>query len=142
MADDNLTNLPNQKDLEKEIADYLSRKYGGQVKIISTGFFPYPEKKGEKKQKISPPKKPTFHFDLKPEELAAYLDEYVIRQDDAKAILATKICTHFNRIRHESEKPRSQADQEQCPADRADRRRQDLSDQTHCPAYRCAFCQR
>ena len=112
MADDNLTNLPNlpnQKDLEKEIADYLSRKYGGQVKIVSTGFFPYPEKKGEKKQKISPPKKPTFHFDLKPEELAAYLDEYVIRQDDAKAILATKICTHFNRIRHESEKPRSQA---------------------------------
>ncbi|MEW6520690.1 MAG: AAA family ATPase [Thermodesulfobacteriota bacterium] len=109
MADDNLPNLPNQKDLEKEIADYLSRKYGGQVKIVSTGFFPHPEKKGEKKQKIAARKSPAFHFDLKPEELAAYLDEYVIRQDDAKAILATKICTHFNRIRHETEKPRSQA---------------------------------
>jgi endopeptidase Clp ATP-binding regulatory subunit ClpX len=109
MADDNLPNLPNQKDLEKEIADYLSRKYGGQVKIVSTGFLPHPEKKGEKKQKIATQKKTPFHFDLKPEELAAYLDEYVIRQDDAKAILATKICTHFNRIRHESEKPRTQA---------------------------------
>jgi ATP-dependent Clp protease ATP-binding subunit ClpX len=39
-------------------------------------------------------------FDLKPEELIAYLDQYLIKQDRAKAILATKICTHFNRIRH------------------------------------------
>ncbi|MBI4792480.1 MAG: AAA family ATPase [Deltaproteobacteria bacterium] len=109
MADDNLPNLPNQKDLEKEIADYLTRKYGGQVKIVSTGFFPQPEKKGEKKQKIAGRSKKAFHFDLKPEELAAYLDEYVIRQDDAKAILATKICTHFNRIRHEAQNSRNQA---------------------------------
>jgi endopeptidase Clp ATP-binding regulatory subunit ClpX len=36
---------------------------------------------------------------MKPRELEAYLDEYVVRQDRAKEILATKICTHFNRIR-------------------------------------------
>ena len=41
---------------------------------------------------------PDFDFDLKPEELIAYLDQYVIRQDQAKAILSTKICTHFNRL--------------------------------------------
>ncbi len=40
-----------------------------------------------------------IRFDMKPEELLAYLNEYVIRQDEAKAILATKVCTHFNRIR-------------------------------------------
>ena len=39
-------------------------------------------------------------FNLKPEELEAYLDAYVIRQGEAKAVLATKICTHFNRIRY------------------------------------------
>jgi endopeptidase Clp ATP-binding regulatory subunit ClpX len=37
-----------------------------------------------------------FDFHLKPEELEAYLDQYVIKQHRAKAILATKICTHFN----------------------------------------------
>jgi endopeptidase Clp ATP-binding regulatory subunit ClpX len=37
-------------------------------------------------------------FDMKPEELEAYLNGYVIKQDEAKAVLATKICTHFNRI--------------------------------------------
>ncbi len=41
----------------------------------------------------------TLEFHLKPEELIDYLDEYVIEQGDAKAILATKICTHFNRLR-------------------------------------------
>lgn len=40
-----------------------------------------------------------YEFDLKPEQLIAYLDQYVIRQDEAKAILATKFCTHFNRLR-------------------------------------------
>ena len=40
-----------------------------------------------------------LHFDLKPEELEAYLDQYVIKQQEAKAILATKICTHFNRLK-------------------------------------------
>ena len=41
-----------------------------------------------------------FHFDMKPEDLIAYLDQYIVRQDYAKAVLATKICTHFNRIQH------------------------------------------
>ncbi len=42
-------------------------------------------------------------FDMKPEEMIAYLDQYVIRQDTAKQILATKICTHFNRIRFQKD---------------------------------------
>jgi endopeptidase Clp ATP-binding regulatory subunit ClpX len=46
---------------------------------------------GEGKRKI--------HFDLKPEELEAFLNDYIIRQEEAKEILATKICTHFNRIK-------------------------------------------
>ena len=36
---------------------------------------------------------------MKPEELKAYLDEYLVKQDEAKEVLATKICTHFNRIK-------------------------------------------
>lgn len=47
----------------------------------------------------SPSPTERLQFDLKPEELIAYLDDFVIRQDPAKAILATKICTHFNRLK-------------------------------------------
>ncbi|QJA05326.1 AAA domain-containing protein [Thermosulfurimonas marina] len=41
-----------------------------------------------------------INFDLKPEELEAYLDEYLIGQREAKGILATKICTHFHRVKY------------------------------------------
>ncbi len=90
--------LPTQKEIEKELSDYLYRKYGDRVKIV--GLQPQLEKH---KQQITDTKKPTkkfcADFNIKPEELVAYLDEYVIRQDEAKAILATKVCTHFNRVR-------------------------------------------
>ncbi|MCA1785992.1 MAG: AAA family ATPase, partial [Desulfobacteraceae bacterium] len=42
-----------------------------------------------------------IRFDLKPEELIGYLDQYIIKQDSAKQTLATKVCTHFNRIEHQ-----------------------------------------
>jgi len=40
----------------------------------------------------------TVNFNLKPQELKEYLDQYIIKQDRAKSIIATKVCTHFNRI--------------------------------------------
>jgi hypothetical protein len=45
-----------------------------------------------------------INFDLKAEELEAYLDEYMIGQSEAKAVLATKMCTHFHRVRYMLEK--------------------------------------
>lgn len=41
-----------------------------------------------------------INFDLKPEELEAYLDEYVVGQKKAKGIIATKVCTHFHRVKY------------------------------------------
>ena len=39
-------------------------------------------------------------FNLTPAELEAYLDEYMIGQKEAKAIISTKVCTHFHKIRY------------------------------------------
>jgi endopeptidase Clp ATP-binding regulatory subunit ClpX len=88
-------NMPNPKDIEREVGDFLAKKFGATVKVISPVVLPAeePSEKAAKK-----PKK-IIDFDLKPEELIAYLDQYIVRQDDAKAVLATKICTHFNRIK-------------------------------------------
>ncbi len=38
-------------------------------------------------------------FKLKPIELEEYLDEYIIGQKQAKAVISTKICTHFHKVR-------------------------------------------
>ena len=39
-----------------------------------------------------------INFNLKPQELKNYLDQYIVKQDRAKSVIATKVCTHFNRI--------------------------------------------
>jgi endopeptidase Clp ATP-binding regulatory subunit ClpX len=89
--------IPDPKEIEKEISEFLAKKFKDNVKIVSPVVLSQElaldtaEKKSEKKKKIN--------FDLLPEDLIAYLDQFIVKQDQSKAILATKICTHFNRIR-------------------------------------------
>lgn len=92
--------VPDQKELEKELNEYLGKKYGDRIKLVVPMLFPRPQaEEVSRDEKGSGEGKKKIQFDLKPEELEAYLNDYIIRQDEAKAILATKICTHFNRIK-------------------------------------------
>ena len=105
--------IPNQKELEKELSEYLSKKYGDRIKIVSPLLFPQSDpKKKEEGGKRGAKKSGVPAFDMKPEELESYLNGYVVKQDQAKGVLATKICTHFNRIkspdkRYKKENPSS-----------------------------------
>ena len=100
------SNLPDQKELEREIGEYLTRKYGRKVKIVSSGLFPMVDQEAGGAGPLPAKNARQFHFDITPEELIAYLDQYVVQQQEAKAILATKICTHFNRISYALQHPR------------------------------------
>ena len=40
-----------------------------------------------------------LEFDLKPRDVKIHLDRYVIKQEEAKRVLATAICDHYNHIR-------------------------------------------
>lgn len=93
--------IPDPKELEKEISAFLAKKFGENVKILSPLVMTREATTDETKEAGKSRKK--INFDLKPEELIAYLDQYVVKQDSAKAILATKICTHFNRIQRTME---------------------------------------
>lgn len=96
-----MNKIPDQKELERELSEYLSKKYGDQVKIVSPILYPkpdaghYPGAEDTISKSVS-----EITFDMKPEELEDYLNQYVVKQDEAKAILATKVCTHFNRIKY------------------------------------------
>jgi len=97
---DSDSKVPDQKDLEKELNEYLGKKYGDRIRLVVPMLFPKAEtEEASKEEKELGDGKKKIHFDLKPEELEAFLNDYIIRQGDAKEILATKICTHFNRIK-------------------------------------------
>ena len=93
--------IPDPKELEKEISEFLSKKFGDNVKVVTPMVLP--QEGVIDKVKSSPPQRKKIDFDLKPEALIAYLDQFVVKQDSAKAILATKICTHFNRVKRAEE---------------------------------------
>jgi endopeptidase Clp ATP-binding regulatory subunit ClpX len=105
MRDDEIKNskIPDQKELERELNEYLGKKYGDRVKLVVPMLFPKAERRKKKKGEEKTAEKSTarINFDLRPEELEAYLNEFVIKQDEAKEILATKVCTHFNRIKYQ-----------------------------------------
>ncbi|MBW1989669.1 MAG: AAA family ATPase [Deltaproteobacteria bacterium] len=85
---------PRPEDVEKELSEFLSRRFGDRVRVVSP---PMQDRQGERTDRSSP-SAADMDFSLRPEELTAYLDQYIVRQDRAKAILATKICTHYNRV--------------------------------------------
>jgi len=92
--------LPDQKELEKELNEYLGKKYGDRIRLVVPMLFPKAQtEEVSKEEKEVGGGKSKIHFDMKPEELEAFLNDYIVRQGEAKEILATKICTHFNRIR-------------------------------------------
>ena len=97
--------IPDQKELEKELNRYLERKYGERVKLVVSTLIPkaHPEE-GDEKEKPSKSTSANINFDMKPEELISYLNSFIVKQDEAKEILATKICTHYNKINYFIEK--------------------------------------
>ncbi len=92
--------IPDQKELEKELSDYLSKKYGNRVKIISPLVFPKVDRISSDKSGKEADSGDLPPFDMLPEELESYLDSFVVKQEQAKVVLSTKVCTHFNRIKH------------------------------------------
>lgn len=90
------------KEIEQEMAQLLSKKFGDSVRIVSPVATPQNvETESVGLRSLSSP----VDFDLKPEDLVAFLDQYIVKQDLAKTVLATKICTHFNRIKHMTGSP-------------------------------------
>jgi endopeptidase Clp ATP-binding regulatory subunit ClpX len=110
MRDDRIRSakIPDQKELEKELNEYLGKKYGDRVKLFVPMLFPKGDRDRTAKdgEATAGQEAPQINFDLKPEELEAYLDQFVIKQDEAKEVLATKICTHFNRIKFQEHSKR------------------------------------
>ncbi len=109
MADD-FPKFPSQEELEKELSDYLSKKYGHRIKVMSPMMLPQTRESSEETSRKSGGVE-KIKFNMKPEELESYLNQYVICQDHAKAVLATKICTHYNRVKSLKQRSRLGAEE-------------------------------
>jgi endopeptidase Clp ATP-binding regulatory subunit ClpX len=80
-------------DQRKELEEILKKEFMGE-------FAQNAENVGAKEG--SRAKEGELEFDIKPEELESYLNKYVVGQETAIEVIATKVCTHFNRMKIEN----------------------------------------
>lgn len=93
------------EELQKQLKDALKK---------SSFVFPFPKQEGtkddeEKKEEKAPgidvpgSENETLRrirdFNLKPREIRDYLNRFVVKQEEAKKVLAVSICDHFNHVR-------------------------------------------
>ena len=96
-----MTNPPGREKLREEISEFLRNKYGNTVAVADVDLnIPH-----EGTETTSGTVMDRIDFQLKPTELESYLRQFVLHQDEAVEILATKICTHFHRRKWEMDHP-------------------------------------
>lgn len=95
----------NPEELQKEIQKLLKGKFGEDAQVI---FSQTPIVQAEEDEEEEPPEEESpedvaqkilSDFSYKPKDIKAYLDRFVIKQDEAKIVLSTVICDHYNHVR-------------------------------------------
>jgi len=91
------------EEISQKLEDFIKNTLGGQV-LFTRIDGPLPRGKGETESKEGDgePEKDTsigFSFNFKPADIKAHLDRFVIRQDEAKKVLATAVCDHYHHAR-------------------------------------------
>jgi ATP-dependent Clp protease ATP-binding subunit ClpX len=94
---------PNPDELRRDMEDFFSKKYGNRIKL---GFLQnQPEQARTAEDGPETTEEPLdLSFDYLPRDIKEYLDRFVIQQDNAKKVLATAICDHYNHIKRCSSK--------------------------------------
>lgn len=104
---------PSPEEITRKLEDFIKNSLGGQVIFSkvdpqsSRGNTPQPDGGADTASHEAPPG--AFEFHYKPADIKAYLDRYVIRQDEAKKVLATAVCDHYNHARMLREHRRQKA---------------------------------
>ncbi|TDU63136.1 endopeptidase Clp ATP-binding regulatory subunit ClpX [Prosthecobacter fusiformis] len=87
-------------EITRKLEDFIKNSLGGQV-VFSRVEPGIRDVSDEEQVESFPPEEPTaaYDFHYKPADIKAYLDRFVIRQDEAKKVLATAVCDHYNHAR-------------------------------------------
>ena len=92
------------EEITKKLEEFFRSQFGGNVLFTS---FRQPSGEETQAQASEPPAvedakdedESWLDFRYKPADIKAHLDRYVIRQDEAKKVLATAVCDHYNHAR-------------------------------------------
>jgi ATP-dependent Clp protease ATP-binding subunit ClpX len=89
------------EDFQRHLQSMFRNLGSGGINIFSDGPEPMVEDEidEEFEEDESDALEAVYSFNLRPRDVKAYLDRYVIKQDEAKKVLAVAICDHYNHVR-------------------------------------------
>ncbi len=97
---------PSPGEIQKKLQEFMKQNFGDGV--VLTAVQPQTETGESGVQETAPDPDPQFFdFHFKPKDIKAYLDRFVIQQDEAKKVLSIAVCDHYNHVRTEVKQRRS-----------------------------------
>ncbi|MEJ2081278.1 MAG: AAA family ATPase [Acidobacteriota bacterium] len=82
----------------EELRKFLQNKLGSGVQV---DLFAQPQtEEVDEETARTEARNKALEFNYKPSDIKRYLDRFVIRQDDAKKVLATAICDHYHHLQN------------------------------------------
>jgi endopeptidase Clp ATP-binding regulatory subunit ClpX len=92
---DMASNLPpSPEEFQRQFADFMRQQFQ------TLGVKPATQTEGPGAADDSPSKaEPDLQFDKKPRGVKAYLDRFVIKQEEAKKVLSVALCDHYHHVR-------------------------------------------
>src|SRR5438477_1710539 len=86
--------FPSPEELKTKITEFMKQNFGDRVSVAT---FAEPEPAtAEEDEKPEKADHKEFEFNLLPRDIKAHLDRFVIKQDEAKKVLAIAVCDHYN----------------------------------------------
>jgi ATP-dependent Clp protease ATP-binding subunit ClpX len=102
--------FPSPEELKTKITEFMKQNFGDRVSVAA---IPVPETaEAEPEEKPDPAGAgDRFEFNFLPRDIKAHLDRFVIKQDEAKKVLAIAVCDHYNHAKYlaqlEKENPKA-----------------------------------
>jgi endopeptidase Clp ATP-binding regulatory subunit ClpX len=90
-------NFPSPEELQQKLSDFMKSQFGNQVSVSTQ--VSSPQEAGPRGGATARGEE-VFEFRHLPRDIKAHLDRYVIRQDEAKRVLAIAVCDHYNNVNY------------------------------------------
>src|SRR3954470_1685055 len=86
---------PSPEEFQRQLSDFV-RQHFQQARGTTTAES---DASGKEEKTEGKSKSDAFEFDYKPRDVKAYLDRFVIKQDEAKKVLSVALCDHYHHVR-------------------------------------------
>jgi len=92
MGKENFNGPPSPEEFQRQLQEFMRQHLSSA---------PLPKNDSTGTAETPPPEPPPaeFSFDRKPRDVKAYLDRFVIKQEEAKKVLSVALCDHYHHVR-------------------------------------------